>query len=156
MDAGKLAALIAAAFFALGVCAGCYVLYRLARLISATTDAVRGYQAGADELMRRAQAAVDRADQQLAQTGALVGGHRLLPLDFRAGLRDADEVRICTYDGWVSATWRWVMDRVVCAFGLHWEAPVMPAGRDVGIDALAGRGWVTPSSVNEAPRIRFA
>ncbi|HEX9034942.1 MAG TPA: hypothetical protein VF834_24125, partial [Streptosporangiaceae bacterium] len=29
------------------------------------------YQAGADELMSRAQAAVDKADRQLAQTGAL-------------------------------------------------------------------------------------
>jgi methyl-accepting chemotaxis protein len=71
MNAGQLAALIAAAFFAIGVCAGVYVLVRLARLITAATEVVTGYQAGTDDLMRRAQAAVDRADKQLAQTGAL-------------------------------------------------------------------------------------
>ncbi len=71
MNAGQLAALIAAGFFAVGVCAGVYVLARLARLISATTAVVTGYQASADELLRRAQAVVDRADQQLARTGAL-------------------------------------------------------------------------------------
>lgn len=71
MDAGQLAALIAAAFFAVGVCVGVYVLLRLARLISAATGVITGYQASSDELMRRAQAVVDRADKQLAQTGAL-------------------------------------------------------------------------------------
>lgn len=71
MNAGQLAALIAAGFFAIGVCAAVYVLVRLARLITAATALVTGYQAGADELMSRAQAAVDKADRQLAQTGAL-------------------------------------------------------------------------------------
>jgi len=71
MNAGQLAALIAAAFFAAGTCAGIYVLLRLAGLISAATRLVAGYQTQSDELMRRASAAVDRADEQLAKTGAL-------------------------------------------------------------------------------------
>ncbi len=71
MNAGQLAALIAAGFFAVGICAGVYVLLKLAGLISAATRLVAGYQAEAGELMHRARAAVDRADQQLARTGAL-------------------------------------------------------------------------------------
>lgn len=71
MDAGQLAALIAAGFFAVGVCACVYVLAKLARLISAATAVVLGYSEGADELLRRAHAAVDAADEQLARTGAL-------------------------------------------------------------------------------------
>jgi methyl-accepting chemotaxis protein len=71
MNADQLAALIAASFFAVGVCAGVYVLIRLARLITAATVLVTSYQAGADDLMRRARTAVDRADEQLARTGAL-------------------------------------------------------------------------------------
>ncbi len=71
MDAGQLAALIAAAFFAVGVCVGVYVLFRLARLISVATTVVTGYQVSAQELLSRSQAIVDRADEQLARTGAL-------------------------------------------------------------------------------------
>jgi len=71
MNAGQLAALIAAGFFAAGMCAVVYVLIRLARLITAATEVVTGYQAGADELIRRGHAAVSRADEQLARTGAL-------------------------------------------------------------------------------------
>ena len=74
MNAGQLAALIAAAFFAVGVCAAVYVLARLARLITAATSLVTSYQASADELLRRARAAVERADEQLARTGALADG----------------------------------------------------------------------------------
>jgi hypothetical protein len=71
MDAGQLAALIAAGFFAAGTCAGVYVLLKLASLVSAATRLVAGYQTQSDELLRRAKAVVDRADEQLAQTGVL-------------------------------------------------------------------------------------
>ncbi len=71
MSAGQLAALIAAGFFAVGVCACVYVLARFARLISAATAVLTGYRQGAEDLLRRANAAVDRADEQLARTGAL-------------------------------------------------------------------------------------
>jgi uncharacterized protein YoxC len=71
MDAGQLAALIAAGFFAVGVCAGVYVLFRLARLITQASSVLTGYQDATDQLMRRAQAAVDRADEQLARTRLL-------------------------------------------------------------------------------------
>ena len=74
MNAGQLAALIAAAFFAVGVCATVYVLAKLARLITAATSMVTSYQAGADDLLQRTRAAVERADEQLARTGALADG----------------------------------------------------------------------------------
>lgn len=71
MTAGQLAALIAAGFFAIGVCAAVYVLIKLARLISLAATVLTGYQDATDHLMRRAQAAVDRADEQLARAHAL-------------------------------------------------------------------------------------
>ena len=74
MNAGQLAALVAAAFFAVGVCAAVFVLARLARLIAAATTLVTSYQAGADDLLASAHATVARADQQLARTGALADG----------------------------------------------------------------------------------
>jgi hypothetical protein len=74
MNAGQLAALIAAAFFAIAMCAAVYVLVRLGKLISAATSLVTSYQTGADDLLARSRAAVDRADQQLARTGAMADG----------------------------------------------------------------------------------
>ncbi len=71
MDAGQLAALIGAGFFAIGVSVAVYVLFRLARLITLATAVLTGYQDAAEGLLRRAQAAVDRADEQLARTHAL-------------------------------------------------------------------------------------
>jgi len=74
VNAGQLAALIAAGFFAVGVCAAVFVLARLARLIAAATALVTSYQAGADDLLNHARACVARADEQLARTGALADG----------------------------------------------------------------------------------
>jgi uncharacterized protein YoxC len=74
MNAGQLAALIAAAFFAVGVCAAVYVLAKLARLVTAATSLVTSYQASADDLLQRTRATVERADEQLARTGALADG----------------------------------------------------------------------------------
>jgi hypothetical protein len=74
MHAGQLAALIAAAFFAIAMCAAVYVLVRFGKLISAATALVTSYQAGADDLLARSRAAVERADQQLARTGAMAEG----------------------------------------------------------------------------------
>lgn len=71
MNAGQLAALTAAAFFAVAMCAAVYVLLKLAGLISAATALVANYQAGAEEMLARTTATVERADEQLARTGAL-------------------------------------------------------------------------------------
>jgi Bacterial protein of unknown function (DUF948) len=71
MNAGQLAALIAAGFWAVLVCAAVYVLVRLARLISVGTRAVTEYRDRADLLIERAQAAVDRTNEQLARTDAI-------------------------------------------------------------------------------------
>jgi hypothetical protein len=66
-----LAALIAAVFFALGVCVAGYVLLRMGRLISEATAALADYRKRADALVEDAQAAVNRAHQQLARTDAI-------------------------------------------------------------------------------------
>jgi hypothetical protein len=74
MNAGQLAALIAAGFFAIAMCAAVYVLAKLGGLIGAAKSLVTSYQTGADELITRSRAAVERADEQLARTGALADG----------------------------------------------------------------------------------
>jgi len=71
MNAGQLAALIAAGFFAVLACAGVYVLIRLARLMSAVTGMVTQYRERADQLIEQAQAAVDRTSEQLVRTDAI-------------------------------------------------------------------------------------
>jgi hypothetical protein len=71
VSTGQLAELIAAGFFAVGVCAAVYVMARLARLITTATAAVADYRERADSVLGQAQAAVDRASQQLARTDAI-------------------------------------------------------------------------------------
>lgn len=71
MNTGQLAELIAAGFFAVGVCVACYVLLRLSRLITSATDAVAEYRARADSVLSGAQAAVDRASEQLTRSDAI-------------------------------------------------------------------------------------
>ena len=71
MNAGQLAALIAAGFFAVGVLAAVYVMFKLVKLIGQASVVLTGYQDAADALLSRAQAAVDRADEQLARTQVL-------------------------------------------------------------------------------------
>ena len=71
MNAGQLAALIAAFFFAVLACVAIFVLLRLARLMSAATGMVTDYRAKTDHLLEQAQAAVDRTNEQLARTDAI-------------------------------------------------------------------------------------
>jgi len=71
MNAGQLAALIAAVFFALLACAGIVALVKLARLMSVATGLVTDYRARTDRLLEQAQAAVDRTNAQLARTDAI-------------------------------------------------------------------------------------
>lgn len=73
-NAGDLAALVAAFFFATGVCAGVYVLIRLARLISEGTRLVAEMRSRSDTVLDRVQAAVDRANQQLDATNSVTTG----------------------------------------------------------------------------------
>lgn len=68
MTAGQLAALIAAGFFAVGMCAAVFVLIRLAGLISHANRVLTDYGDRADTLIERAQAAVDQTQEQLART----------------------------------------------------------------------------------------
>lgn len=73
-NAGDLAALIAAFFFATGVCAGVYVLIRLARMISEGTRLLADMRAQSDTVFERVQTAVDRANQQLDATSSVTAG----------------------------------------------------------------------------------
>jgi Bacterial protein of unknown function (DUF948) len=75
MNLAELAALIAAAFWALLVCVGVFVLVRLGRLLSESGRLVADLRERGDVLLQRAQAAVDgaqaavdRAGNQLDQT----------------------------------------------------------------------------------------
>lgn len=71
MNALQLAALIAAGSFAVLVCVAVFVLLRLARLLAAVTVTVGQYQERADRLIEQAQAAVDRANEQLLRTDVI-------------------------------------------------------------------------------------
>jgi hypothetical protein len=71
VSAGQIAALIAAGFFAVGVCAGVFVLFRLAGLISQARGILTDYGDRAAGLIERAQAAVDRTHEQLARTDSI-------------------------------------------------------------------------------------
>jgi len=75
VNAAELAALIAAVFWALLVCVGVFVLFRLGRLLSESSKLLAGLRERGDVLLTRAQAAVDgaqaavdRASQQLDRT----------------------------------------------------------------------------------------
>jgi uncharacterized protein YoxC len=78
MNALQLAALIAAVFWALLVCVGVFVLFRLGRLLSESSRLMADLRERGDLLLQRAQAAVDgaqaavdRADQQLDRTASV-------------------------------------------------------------------------------------
>jgi uncharacterized protein YoxC len=71
MNAGQLAALIAAVFFAAGVCVAAYALVKLARLLTAATGFLTGMREQADVLIEQAHAAIDRTNQQLDRTDAI-------------------------------------------------------------------------------------
>jgi X-X-X-Leu-X-X-Gly heptad repeat protein len=73
-NAGDMAALVAAFFFAVLVCAGVYVLIRLARLISEGTRLAADMRSRSDTVFERVQAAVDRANQQLDATSTVTAG----------------------------------------------------------------------------------
>jgi X-X-X-Leu-X-X-Gly heptad repeat protein len=73
-NAGDLAALVAAFFFAAGVCAGVYVLVRLARMISEGTRLLADMRSRSDTAFEQVQAAVDRAHRQLDTTSSVTAG----------------------------------------------------------------------------------
>lgn len=68
MNAGQIAALIAAVAFAVGVCATIYALLKLARLAGEATRYLTGMRQRTDELIEQAHAAIDRTNEQLTRT----------------------------------------------------------------------------------------
>jgi Bacterial protein of unknown function (DUF948) len=73
-NAGDLAALVAAFFFAVLVCAGVYVLVRLARLISEGTQLLADMRSRSDTVFEQVHAAVGRANEQLDATSSVTEG----------------------------------------------------------------------------------
>jgi uncharacterized protein YoxC len=71
MNAGQVAALIAAVSFAVLAGVGVLVLIKLSRLLSTAKQLVIDYSGRADLLLARAQAAVDRTNEQLARTDSI-------------------------------------------------------------------------------------
>jgi uncharacterized protein YoxC len=71
MNTAQLAALIAAVFFAAGVCVAAYALIKLARLLTEATRLLTGTREQADLVVRQAQAAIDRTNEQLDRTDAI-------------------------------------------------------------------------------------
>jgi hypothetical protein len=69
MTAAELAALIAAVFWALLVCVGVFVLFRLGRLLSESSKLVADVRERGDVLLTRAQAAVDGAQAAVDRAG---------------------------------------------------------------------------------------
>lgn len=65
MNAGQLAALIAAGFFALGVCVAVFVLFKLARLTTAATRYLSGMRERTDTVIEQAHAAIGRTNAEL-------------------------------------------------------------------------------------------
>jgi uncharacterized protein YoxC len=68
MNAGQLAALIAAGFFAVGVCAAVFVLFKLARLATEATRYLSGMRERTDTVIEQAHAAIDRTNAELDRT----------------------------------------------------------------------------------------
>ena len=71
---GDVAALVAAFFFAAGVCAAVYVLIRLARVLTEAGRLLADLSTRSDSVLDRAQAAVDRAHEQLDATSTVADG----------------------------------------------------------------------------------
>ncbi len=69
MNAAELAALIAAVFWALLVCVGVFVLFRLGRFLSESSKLVADVRERGDVLLTRAQAAVDGAQAAVDRAG---------------------------------------------------------------------------------------
>ena len=69
MNAAELAALIAAVFWALLVCVGVFVLFRLGRLLSESSKLVADVRERGDVLLTRAQTAVDGAQAAVDRAG---------------------------------------------------------------------------------------
>jgi Bacterial protein of unknown function (DUF948) len=69
MNAAELAALIAAVFWALLVCVGVFVLFRLGRLLSESSKLVADVRERGDVLLQRAQTAVDGAQAAVDRAG---------------------------------------------------------------------------------------
>ena len=69
LNAAELAALIAAVFWALLVCVGVFVLFRLGRLLSESSKLVADVRERGDVLQQQAEAAVDGAQAAVDRAG---------------------------------------------------------------------------------------
>src|SRR5579875_11469 len=134
LNAAELAALVAAFFWAVLVCAGVYVLFRLARLLSQATRLTAELRSRSDLVFERAQAAVDRANKQLDATGSVTASMD----DLNAGMSElAGQVSalagmgraIATGPAGRAAAFVYGVRRAV-AIRRHAPVPDMPPGPD--------------------------
>src|SRR5579875_2074466 len=125
LNAAELAALVAAFFWAVLVCAGVYVLFRLARLLSQATRLTAELRSRSDLVFERAQAAVDRANKQLDATGSVTASMD----DLNAGMSElAGQVSALAGMGRAAAFVYGV--RRAVAIRRHAPVPDMPPGPD--------------------------
>jgi uncharacterized protein YoxC len=71
VKAFEIAALLAAASFALVAVVGAFALVKLIRVLSKARDVMSEFHGGSEALLARANAAVDRASEQLGRTDAV-------------------------------------------------------------------------------------
>jgi len=169
VNAGQLAALIAAVFFAVGMCAAVFVLLRLAGLISHANRVLTDYGDRASTLMERAQAAVDQTQEQLARTDSITAsmddvtanmaeltGHVSALTGLARGISDGLGTPLLRVSAFVFGIRRAVALRRPGraasrdAAALAYRQAAVPAGRD----ALSGGRVVRPGHELPRPRSR--
>jgi hypothetical protein len=158
MNAGQLAALIAAGFFAALACVAGYVLIRLGRLMTAATGMVTQYRDRADQLIEQAQAAVDRTNEQLARTDAITASMDQVTTNM-AELSGHVSALAGLARGISTAATAPLTGLSAFAFGLRravavrrsLQAAVLADGRDGGLGAPAARPAISASVTSGRP-----
>lgn len=158
MNAGQLAALIAAGFFAALACVAGFVLIRLARLMAAVTGLVTQYQDRADQLIEQAQAAVDRTNEQLIRTDAItasmdqvtanmaeLSGHVSALAGLARGISAAATAPLTGLGAFVFGLRRAIMVR------RSLQAAVAADAREMGVQPAAARPALTAAVSSAGP-----
>src|SRR3984957_3396960 len=158
MNAGQLAALIAAGFFAVLACVAMFVLQRLARLAAGVTAMVTEYRDRADLLIEQAQQAVDRTNAQLARTDTItasmdqvtanmaeLSGHVSALAGLARGISTAAAAPLTGMSALMFGV------RRAIAVRRSLQAAVLADGRDGGLGAPAARPAISASVTSARP-----
>src|SRR5580704_17019173 len=158
MNAGQLAALIAAGFFAVLASVAMLVLLRFGRLVSAVTRLVTDYRDKADLLIEQAQEAVDRTNAQLARTDAITASMDQVTANM-AELSGHVSALAGVARGISTAATAPLTGLSAFAFGLRravavrrsLQAAVLADGRDGGLGAPPARPAISASVTSARP-----